>query len=219
MKTIAVIPAYNEERHIKSVLERTRKYVDKIIVVDDGSTDNTARIARKVPGIEIIQSKENRGKADAVSIGIKKAFQYKPDTIILMDSDGQHLPEEIPLLLEHIKKDNAVFVSGERAHTKKPLLRAFAGIVVDFLVGGKDILCGFKAIKADALKKFDLEGSKNYLIEIALHDEARRNKVRIDYVPISTVYSKHIKSKIDYKREFLSYIAYRFNKLKRSIKQ
>jgi hypothetical protein len=62
-----------------------------------------------------------------------------------------------------------------------------------------------------------LEGSKNYLIEIALHDEARRNKVKINYVPISTVYSKDIKSKIDYRREFLSYIAYKFNRLKQSL--
>ena len=216
---IAVIPAYNEEKHIKSVLERTRKYVDKMIVIDDGSSDNTGRIAKKMPKTEVVTFQKNKGKADAVIAGIKKAFQHKPDTIILMDSDGQHLPEEIPLLLELINKDNAVFVSGERTHSKKPLLRAFAGIVVDFLVGGKDVLCGFKAIKADALKKFDLEGSKNYLIEIALHDEARRNKVKINYVPISTVYSKHIKSKIDYKREFLSYIAYKFNRLKRSLKK
>jgi hypothetical protein len=112
-RVLVVIPCYNEEVSIGSVVLRSLAYADKVVVVDDGSHDKTAEIAR-LAGAEVILHEVNKGKG----AGIRTAFEYAKsigaEALVLIDGDGQHNPDEIPLLLEPILKGEADMVNGSR---------------------------------------------------------------------------------------------------------
>src|SRR5260370_16535434 len=93
-KTAAVIPAYNEEKHIGDVVWRPRQKVDDVLVVDDGSRDKTADRAREA-GAEVIVHPQNRGKGETIKTGLRHWLERQTDFVIILDSDGQHRPEEI----------------------------------------------------------------------------------------------------------------------------
>ena len=90
----AVIPAYREEKHIGDIVRRTRLQLDHVLVVDDGSADQTARRAREA-GAEVIVHRQNRGKGEAIKTGLRHWLDRQFTHVIILDSDGQHLPEEI----------------------------------------------------------------------------------------------------------------------------
>lgn len=112
-RVIVAIPAYNEEVAVGSVVLRSLKYADKVIVIDDGSKDKTAEIAR-LAGAEVIVHKTNEGKG----AGIRDAFSYakkaNAEILVLIDGDGQHNADEIPLLLAPIMTGEADVVNGSR---------------------------------------------------------------------------------------------------------
>src|SRR5690606_24696047 len=113
-KNITVIlPAYNEEVSIGSIVLLTRFYADNVIVVDDGSSDRTAEVARKA-GAEVIVHEVNQGKGVALKTGFTAAASLGADVIVTMDSDGQHNPADIPKLVEPILKGEADMVNGSR---------------------------------------------------------------------------------------------------------
>src|SRR5437867_13232557 len=102
-QTAAVIPAYEDEKHIGDIVSRTREQLDHVLVIDDGSTDQTAQRAREA-GAEVIVHDQNRGKGEAIKTGLAHWFAAaNPSSgldrqivwVSLLDSDGQHLPEEI----------------------------------------------------------------------------------------------------------------------------
>src|SRR6201997_4707542 len=111
-QTAAVIPAYQDEKHIGDIVRRTRERLDHVLVIDDGSTDQTAHRAREA-GADVIVHDQNRGKGEAIKTGLGHWFaaanwscsaagELEPQIIwsVLLDSDGQHLPEEIDRFLE-----------------------------------------------------------------------------------------------------------------------
>src|SRR5665647_2745070 len=106
-----ILPAYNEEVSIGSIVLLTRIQADKVIVVDDGSTDRTAAVARKA-GAEVIVHEVNMGKGRALKTGFEAAAGA--DIIVTMDSDGQHDPAEIPKLVILIIEEDADMVNGSR---------------------------------------------------------------------------------------------------------
>src|SRR5437867_7750543 len=93
-QTAAVIPAYQDEKHIGDIVHRTRERLDHVLVIDDGSTDLTAERAREA-GAEVIVHSENRGKGEAIKTGLGHCLDQGVAWVTLLDSDGQHLPEEI----------------------------------------------------------------------------------------------------------------------------
>src|SRR5690349_21372241 len=97
-KTAAVIPAYHEERHIGEVVLRTRAQLQHVLVVDDGSGDQTAAHARAA-GAEVIAHPINLGKGEAIKTGLRHWLDRQLDYVIILDSDGQHRPEEIDRFL------------------------------------------------------------------------------------------------------------------------
>ena len=101
MEKVAILAAYNLEDSIGEIVERTKKFVDTVIVVTDGSNDNTNLKAREA-GAECPTHTYTRGKGFAVRKGIKFSKKFEPKYIILMDADGQHLQEEIPDLLQPV---------------------------------------------------------------------------------------------------------------------
>ena len=101
MKLIAGIPAYNRQYSVCGVIHAAEEYVDEVIVVDDGSTDNTSKLAKRA-GAVVLRHETNEGKTAAVQTLINEAIRRDADVLILLDSDGQHDPDEIPVLLKPV---------------------------------------------------------------------------------------------------------------------
>ena len=110
---LAVIPAYNEERFIGSVVLKAKRCVHHVIVVDDGSSDTTSRIAADA-GAEVVRHEENRGKGAALATGFLHARAHKPGAVVMLDADGQHRPEEIHQVIKPVLMGQADIVIGSR---------------------------------------------------------------------------------------------------------
>ena len=110
---IACIPAYNEESNIESLVKSAKNYVDSVVVCDDGSTDNTGNIAKKA-GAVVIYHKINKGYGAAIITLFDYARENNVDAMITVDGDGQHAPDQIPLLLNTLSQHNVDVVIGSR---------------------------------------------------------------------------------------------------------
>lgn len=110
---LACIPAYNEESHIEELVESAKNYVDQVIVCDDGSADGTAKLARKA-GATVISHKTNQGYGAAIISLFDYARTNNAQVMITLDGDGQHDPEQIPLLLDTLTQHNVDVVIGSR---------------------------------------------------------------------------------------------------------
>ena len=159
-KILAAIPCYNEEATIGSVVIKAKRYVDEVIVIDDGSTDDTATVAEEA-GAKVIRHEENRGKAYAIKKAFKYALENGFDIIVTLDGDGQHNADEIPDMLEPIlngKADMSIcFRSGKL--TEMPFWRKIGKRILDYatgVAGGKitDSQCGFRAFNRNAIEAF-----------------------------------------------------------------
>ncbi len=180
-----ILPAYNEGKNISSVLSKISSC--DVIVVDDGSTDNTTDITRSC-GFEPLVLNKNSGKAVACMAGIENSSR---DFNIFMDSDGQLNPEEIPIFVEALK--GADIVIGERRMKDIPLQRRvanmFARRMVKMITGKKfnDVLCGFRGVRKGEFRKLKLKKS-SYFFEAEMLIEASRKGLRIKTVPVSVSY-------------------------------
>ncbi len=197
-RVAALIPAYNEERFIGDVVRRTLAQVAEVIVVDDGSPDNTAAAAREA-GAEVISYKENQGKGMAIQTGLRAMVRKGVEYVILLDADGQHLPEEIPRFLEVVTREGSKLLVGNRMHDTKdmPLLRRwtnrFMSWQISLLCGQpvSDTQCGFRMIHRDLLPRLlagERAGRFDYETEMIILSSWRGE--RISAVPISTVYGE-----------------------------
>jgi len=110
---VACIPVYNEERDLGPIVIKTSKYVDKIIICDDGSTDLSSEIAKRL-GCDVIKHNRRLGKGVALKDLFEKALDIGGDVIVTLDGDGQHFPKDIPLLIEPIQNKDADMVIGSR---------------------------------------------------------------------------------------------------------
>lgn len=107
------IPAYNEEKAIAQLVKKSLQYSDKVIVIDDGSNDGTAQIAKE-SGATVISHKKNEGYGASVITLFDRARQESADIMVIMDGDGQHDPEQIPLLINTLQENNVDVVIGSR---------------------------------------------------------------------------------------------------------
>ena len=192
MRSVAVIPAYNEAGNVGEVARRASDFVDTVIVVDDGSEDNTSEIASE-NGAEVLRLEENCGKAKATKFGFSRCNGY--DVVITLDGDLQHLPEEIPELIERID-GGADLCIGSRFLGKgcrMPLANRISNRVVrtliNILTGLKitDPQSGFRALRAGKLGNLKIEAER-YAIEHVMIIEAAGKGFEICEVPISCVY-------------------------------
>jgi glycosyltransferase involved in cell wall biosynthesis len=206
---VAVIPAYCEEKTIKEAVDRTKKFVDHVIVVDDCATDNTFDEAKST-GAEVIRHEKNMGKAHALKTGFAHLGEH--DVVVTLDADLQHLPEEIPKLLKCIE-DGADLCIGSRFLSDSkcmPFLNRasnrIAAKLMSILCGQKitDPQSGFRAIRRGALEKLELPASR-YAVEHIMALEAAKRGFKIDEIPISCVYGKE-KSHISPARDTVNVI-------------
>jgi glycosyltransferase involved in cell wall biosynthesis len=157
MKTLAAIPCYNEGLAIGSVVLKARRYVDAVLVVDDGSTDDTKEVAQEAGAI-VVSHETNTGKGRAVRTALGYAVDNKFDTLVLLDGDGQHNPNEIPLLIEPLKNDTADFVIGFRQLKQMPVYRRIGRSVLDHATGlgnsVTDSQSGFRALNRKTIDVF-----------------------------------------------------------------
>lgn len=201
MKVVAVIPALNEEKRIETVIRGTQKFVDRVIVVDDGSTDGTAALAERL-GALVIQHGENCGAGAATMTGIEAARRIGAEVIVTLDADEQHDPCDIPSLLQPILGGSAdmVFANrfGRRNHI--PLIRRIFNAIGNFvtlLVTGRwvnDSQCGFKAFGPRAVKEARIR-MNGYEFCTELVREAVHHRWRTAEVPIKVLYSEYTLAK------------------------
>ena len=113
---VVVIPVFNEEKNISNVINRVSNFCDKIIVVNDASTDLTESILEDYISdkLIVIKNQKNLGIGGATKVGIAKALEINAEYIIKFDGDGQHSPEDIPEFINYLKNDNFDFVKGNR---------------------------------------------------------------------------------------------------------
>lgn len=196
IKTIACIPAMNEEFTVGDVVARASKFVDLVIVCDDGSTDLTAEVAGGA-GAEVIKNEVNLGKGASLHRLLEKAVEYGPEVVVLLDSDGQHDPEDIPKLVEPIRRGKAEMVVGSRyltAKSKIPLYRRFGLSIInllyrDFITDSvKDTQSGYRAFSSRAAELLLGSRSNGFGVEMEHLYIAKNHKLKIVEVPVSIKY-------------------------------
>jgi glycosyltransferase involved in cell wall biosynthesis len=196
MKLSVVMPVYNEKETIAEILHRVQvtKLAAEIVVVDDGSTDDTGEVLNKLakdPSIKVITAEKNRGKGAAVRLGIEAA---KGDLILIQDADLEYDPRDIPALLKPIQEDIADVVYGSRflGGPRRPtmywhavankLLTFFTNILYNNIL--TDMETGYKLFKREVLENIRIR-SNSFDFEPEITAKILKRKVRIYEVPIS----------------------------------
>ena len=192
---LAGIAAYNEARYVGSIVLQARQYVDEVVVVDDGSTDNTARVA-ELAGATVVRHPENRGKGAAIQSILAEARKRNPDVLILLDADAQHDPNEIPVLVKPISEGfDLVIGSREAQEDKTPLYRRIGKKVIfrsSQLASRTNIYdseSGFRALSPKAINELELQAN-GFAVESEMITLAADKKLKITEVPISNIYTK-----------------------------
>ena len=190
-----IVPALNEAAHIGTVLAKTKKITPQIIVVDDGSRDQTSQIAYKYTAY-VLTHKVNLGKGAALKTGCEYAFnELHAQAVVLMDADDQHDPLELPHFFSHLAQGHQVVLGTRNINEHMPFWRSFGNLAAScfirffFGVYIVDIPSGYKAFTKQAYRRLKW-ASSNYAVEMEI--ATRIGKNRLDYVslPIATIYQK-----------------------------
>jgi len=195
-KIIAAIPCFNEGQFINGIVARSLKYVDKVIVIDDGSTDNTSEAAQAA-GAEVIRHKASQGAGAATRSAFEAAKKYNADILVTLDGDGQHNPDEIPQVLAPILRGEADLVIGSRfllKNVKKaPKYRKFGIDVITWLYnfGSKvkvsDSQSCFRVHSRRLIEAINItENGFGFSVQVLI--QARRKNFVIREVPVSCIY-------------------------------
>jgi len=200
---LVVIPAFNEEKSIATIIYDIKKHINHVVVIDDHSSDDTGKIARKF-GATVIRHPKNKGVGAAMKTGIAYAKKLKPDIVITIDADGQHRPEDIPSLIGPIIQGRADFVLGSRFLAKEPtdmplqkkIGNKLLSSIVSFLAGVRltDTQTGFRALNKEALLSLNLVSDFTYTQEMIL--VLCHNGFRCVEVPVQIHPRKHGESKV-----------------------
>ncbi len=195
-RAVAAIPCLNTERFIADVVSRAKRYVDQVIVIDDGSHDGTAERA-KAAGAIVINHRTNQGYGRAIRSCLEAARASGAEALVILDGDGQHDPDEIPRLLAPVLDGEADLVIGSRFLGVKgnmPRYRKFGIKIITLLfnLGSRtkvsDAQSGFRAYSKKLLETLSLS-KRGMSISIETLEEIRRSGAIIKEVPISCLYT------------------------------
>ena len=197
VKDVAIIvPAYNEEDNIGDVIKRLRNSIKgKIIVIDDASKDNTGKIAKK-NGALVIRHKENKGKGEALVTGFREILENRPkiEYVVIIDADSQYDPEDVPKLIDALKKGNDYVVGARYWKRDVPFRHRFANFLwrksFNFFFG-TDLLdsnCGYISMNRKAMKILSKGIYGGYIIENVMLSKVVENNLKIKQVPVKVHY-------------------------------
>jgi len=196
MKSIALIPAHNEEKTIQKVISHLKSINLNSIVIDDGSIDKTSELAKK-SGAFVIRHGKNKGKGEALKTGFEYILKNLPDveSLVIVDADLQYSPKDSIRLLKPLEEGEADFVMGYRDWRTVPFRNRLGNFVwrtsfnLLFKTRLKDTNCGFMALSRKAIKKMKRVYG-GYIIENMMLIDALKNKLRIKQVSVSVKYKK-----------------------------
>lgn len=192
-----LIPAYNEEKNVGLVLEKARHYSKNIVLIDDGSKDNTSLKGREA-GATVLRHIVNMGKGAALKTGCDYALQHNAGVIVCIDADNQHDADEIPNFLNATNQGYTIVFGFRKFNKDMPFIFQFGNKVINLTVrllyhiSLRDTQCGFRAFTADAYKKIRWKAN-DYSMESEMIANAGRYKLRYTEIPIATIYSDKYK--------------------------
>ena len=199
---IAVIPCCNEAEAIGPLVTAVRGHLPRVLVVDDGSTDDTAAVAQQA-GAEVLSSATNQGKGAALQLGLRRARELGCTWALLLDGDGQHATEDIPAFLAALRADRADLVIGNRMAAPgamPPVRRAtnrFMSAVLSSLTGAAlpDTQCGFRLVRLSAWETLSLRCA-NFEVESEMLVAWLAAGRRVEFIPVRSRYHPMGRSQI-----------------------
>lgn len=222
---IAVIPAFNAENTIADVIRKVRRKVPRCVIVDDGSSDNTAAAAERA-NAEVIIHISNRGKGAAIRTAFECLKNDRFSYLILLDADGQHEPGEMYRFIQHARRSRADIVCGNRMKNPKgmPWLRRATNrtmsAIISTLCGVRihDTQCGYRLLSQRAVRTIDIKKS-NFEVDSEMLLEASFYGLKVSEVSVTSIYgdehSSHIRPVRDTLRFFRLLIDLVFARLKK----
>jgi len=213
MKTCIVIPVHNESGSIGPLVDAILKRNFAVVVIDDGSSDNSGEIARQ-KGAFVIRHDPKKGKGQALQTGFRYALEHDFDNVITMDGDGQHDAGDIDVFLQRSQAFPASVINGSRmsGHRGMPWLRLVTNKVMSALISWAckqtipDTQCGFRLIDCAVLRQINLSSS-GFEIETEVLIKAAKKGFKIYSVPIRTIYRNEV-SKINPLVDTIRFIVY-----------
>ena len=195
MRICVIIPTYNESKAIAGLINQIRKLGLKVIIIDDGSKDDTVKIAAS-SGAEVLRNESNVGKGASLIKGYNFAFAQGFDAVISMDGDGQHSCSDIQAFIQKAEVSQSAVIVGNRMVMIKemPALRVitnrFMSALISLIVKQQipDTQCGFRLVRKEVLAQMDLSTSK-YETESEVLIRAARLGFKIESIPVKTIYT------------------------------
>jgi glycosyltransferase involved in cell wall biosynthesis len=191
-KYFVVVPVYNEQRQIRRCIKHIKRYAKNIVVVNDGSTDNTAKLLSRFRSVHVITLKQNRGKGFAMKIGAQFAWKKKATGVIFMDGDNQHHPKHLPAFTLLLKKNDMV-IGIRRLRANIPIHRKIGNLlmvyIMQFLFGLHitDMMCGFRAFTRKGLRKLNWK-SERYGVETEMLTIIGKKRIKFQTLVVDTIY-------------------------------
>lgn len=196
MQDYVILPAHNEAGNIELVISKIKKHHKNIIVVDDGSRDNTAEIAKKLDVI-VLKHAVNLGKGSALKTGCDYALYQGAKRLVVIDADGQHQPKDIPKFLSALEEQDIIY-SYRKPSGTMPFVLKFGNKFINTTLNTlcrtkiKDSQCGFRAFTAEAYKKIRWS-SQDYYMETEMIIKASKHRLKYSQIPIETIYGDRYK--------------------------
>ena len=190
---IVVIPCFNEEKTIASLAQGVRQHLSAVMVVDDGSQDNTAALASST-GANVVRHSRNLGKGAALKTGLATALRQGFEWAFTMDGDGQHKPDDIPAFIRSAEQTGATLLVGNRMHNAQaiPWLRRVVNRWMSRRISERagrflpDSQCGFRLVNLKAWAALRLE-TDHFEIESEMLLAFVQAGYRVEFVPIQVI--------------------------------
>jgi glycosyltransferase involved in cell wall biosynthesis len=206
---VAVMPAYEEAPRVATLVAGAKAHLP-VLVVDDGSTDDTAAIA-EAAGATVLRQRPNQGKGAALRAGFRWALENGVEAVVTLDADGQHDPAEIPAFLAARARTGADLVVGRRDFSRMPPIRQLSnrlgGLAFSWAVGRQvpDNQSGYRLVSSRLMEAMLASEESGFEFEVEMITTAIRAGWAIDWVPIRTIYAGE-RSHIDPWRHFTSFV-------------
>lgn len=193
-RIVVAMPAYNEEKYIGSIILQAQQHASEVIVVDDGSTDNTVKVSQ-LAGATVIKHLDNKGYGATIQEILIQAKKRNPAVLVILDADSQHDPEEIPVLVEAVFQGSDLVIGSRKIPRDNiPAYRRIGQKVISYLsrsLSGKklsDTESGFRAYSSRALDVLEPK-EKGMAVSAEIISEATKKGLKITEVPVSIIYT------------------------------